>query len=110
MLGIHQTLAEKRVTSPTYLLSARIMFTNSFCGTECILKNGYILFIYFSIIYFSFFWLRWVFVAARGLSLAAASGGYCSLRCAGFSMQWLLLLLSTGSRHEGFSSCDTQVR
>lgn len=55
MVGIHQTRAEKRVTSPTYLLSAQaaqIMFTNSFCGTECILKHGYILFIYFSIIYF----------------------------------------------------------
>ena len=26
-----------------------------------------------------FFWLRWVFVAARGLSLVAASRGYSSL-------------------------------
>ena len=25
---------------------------------------------------FIYFWLRWVFVAARGLSLVAASGGY----------------------------------
>ena len=25
---------------------------------------------------FFFFWLRWVFVAVRGLSLVAASGGY----------------------------------
>ena len=30
---------------------------------------------------FIFFWLRWVFVAARGLSLVAVSGGYFSLRC-----------------------------
>ena len=44
------------------------------------------------------FWLRWVFVAARGLSLAAVSGGYSSLRCAGFSLRWLLLLQSVGSR------------
>ena len=50
-------------------------------------------------------WLRWVFVAARGLSLAAASGGYSSLRCAGFSLQCLLSLQSTGSRCVGFSSC-----
>ena len=28
---------------------------------------------------FIYFWLRWVFVAARGLSLVAASGGYSSL-------------------------------
>ena len=40
---------------------------------------------------FIYFWLRWVFVAAHGLSLAAASGGYSSLRCAGFSLQWLLV-------------------
>ena len=54
-----------------------------------------IVFRYFFIIYF---WLRWVFVAARGLSLVVVSRGYSSLRCAGFSLWWLLLLLSTGSR------------
>ena len=54
-------------------------------------KNFFILFIYF--------WLHWVFVAARRLSLVVASGGYYSLlRCAGFSSRWLLLLRSTGSR------------
>ena len=53
---------------------------------------------------FIYFWLRWVFVAACGLSLVAVSGGYSSLRCAGFSLQWLLLLRSTGSRRAGFSS------
>ena len=42
-----------------------------------------------------------------GLSLAAARGGYSLSRCAGFSLQWLLLLRSTGSRRVGFSSCDT---
>ena len=40
---------------------------------------------------FIYFWLRWVFVAARGLSLVAASGGYSSLWCVGFSLQWLLV-------------------
>ena len=54
-----------------------------------------------------YFWLCWVFVDARGLSLVAASGGYSLLQCAGFSLQWLLLLWSTGSRHLGFSSCGT---
>ena len=33
-----------------------------------------------------------------GFSLVAVSGGYCPLRCMGFSLQWLLLLQSTGSR------------
>ena len=37
----------------------------------------------------------------RGLSLAAASGGHSSSRCAGLSLSWPLLLLSTGSRRAG---------
>ena len=48
----------------------------------------------------------WVFVAVCGPSPVAASGGYSSLRCAGFSLRWLLLW-STGSRRMGFSSCGT---
>ena len=40
---------------------------------------------------FFFFWLHWVFVAVRGLSLVAVSGGYSSLRCAGFSLSWLFV-------------------
>ena len=56
---------------------------------------------------FTYFWLRWVFIAARGLSLVAASGGYSSLRCTGFSLQWLLLLRSTDCRHTGFSNRGT---
>ena len=58
---------------------------------------------------FIYFWLRWVFVAVRRLSLVAVSGGYSSLRCAGFSLRWLLLLRSTGSRCMGFSSCGSQA-
>ena len=63
---------------------------------------------YFFLIFvylFIYFWLHWVFVAAHGLSLVAASGGYSSLWCMGFSLRWLLLLWSTGSRCMGFSSC-----
>ena len=48
--------------------------------------NLFILFIYY--------WLCWVFVAARRLSLVVASGGYSSLWCTGFSLRWLLLLRS----------------
>ena len=83
------TWAQKRSSKP-FLLGLR--------GVFCFLK---ILFIYF--------WLRWVFVAVHGLSLVAASGGYSSLRCAGFSLWWLLLLRSTGSRRAGFSSCGSQA-
>ena len=54
-----------------------------------------------------YFWLHWVFIAACRLSLVATSRVYSSLQCAGFSLQWLLLLWSTGSRRAGFSSCGT---
>ena len=46
--------------------------------------------------YLFHFCLCWVFVAVHRLSLVAASGGYSWLRCAGFSLQWLLLLRSMG--------------
>ena len=54
---------------------------------------------------FIYFWLCWAFVAARRLSLVTVSGGYSLLRCVGFSLWWLLLLQSMGSRHASFSSC-----
>ena len=62
---------------------------------------------FFLIHLFIYFWLCWDFVAACGLSLVATSGGYSSWQCVGFSLKWLLLLWSTGSRHVGFSSCGT---
>ena len=61
-------------------------------------------------IIFIYFWLHWVFVAARGFSLVAASGGYSLLWCSGFSSQWILLLRSTGSRRIGFRSCGTRAQ
>ena len=57
--------------------------------------------------YVCMYWLRWVFLAVRGLSLVVASGGYSSLWCAGFPLRWLLLLRSTCSRRAGFSSCGS---
>ena len=62
------------------------------------------------ILIYIYFWLRWVFVAVRGLSLVAASGGYSSLQCTSLLLWCLLLLQSTGSRHAGFSSCSTQAQ
>ena len=57
-----------------------------------------------------FFFFFWVFVAECRLSLVSVSGGHSSLRCAGFSLQWLLLLRSMGSRHAGFSSCGARAQ
>ena len=76
----------------------------------CLPYIGFFFFFFFKFILFIYFWLRWLFVVARGLSLVAASGGYFSLWWVGFSLQWLLLLWSTGSRHVGFSSCVTQAQ
>ena len=72
------------------------------------LFNYTTLFCIFKIL-FIYFWLCWVLVAACWLSLVAASRGYSSLRCTGFSLRWLLLW-STGSRGVGFSSCGTRAQ
>ena len=50
---------------------------------------------------FIYFWLCWVFVSVRGLSLVAASGVHSSSRCAGLSLSRPLFLRSTGSRRAG---------
>ena len=55
----------------------------------------------FFFFFLNHFWLCWVFVSVRGLSLAAASEGHSSLWCAGLSLSRPLLLRSTGSRREG---------
>ena len=67
--------------------------------------SSLIFFFVFLVNLFIYFWLCWVFVAVRGLSLAVVSGGYSSLWCEGFSLRWLLLLQSTDSRRVGLSSC-----
>ena len=58
---------------------------------------------------FIYLWLCQPARSQEDLSLVAASGGYSSLWCADFSLRWLLLLRSTGSRCTGFSSCGTQA-
>ena len=77
--------------------------------------GGFFVFVFFLIFQFLlflflFFWLRWVFVAASGLSLIVASRGYSSLQYTGFSPGWLLLLQCMGSRCVGFSSCGTRAQ
>ena len=88
-VGSSQTRARTRVPC----ISRQIL---NHCATREALFFKFILFIYF--------WLRWVFVAVRGPSLVAVSGGYSLL------FWWLLLLRSTGSRHTGSSSCGMQAQ
>ena len=76
----------------------RILYTSSPLNLFFFFKEiGVYLFIYL----FIYFWLCWVFVSVRGLSLVAASGGHSSSWCAGLSLSWSLLLRSTGSRCAG---------
>ena len=59
---------------------------------------------FFTLFYFIYlfqFWLCWVFVSVRGLSLVVASGGHSSSQCADLSLSRPLLLWSTGSRRAG---------
>ena len=52
-------------------------------------------------------WLCWCFIAALGFSLfpvSRAGGSYSLSQCTGFSLQWLLLLQSTGFRGCGLQS------
>ena len=51
---------------------------------------------------FIYLFLCWVFIAVGRLFLVVASGAATLwLQCVGFSLQWLLLLGSMGSREQG---------
>ena len=63
-----------------------------------LVKIGFTITFFFKLItFYIYFWLCWVFVSVRGLSLFAVSGGHSSSRCAGLSLSRPLLLRSTGS-------------
>ena len=62
-------------------------------------------------VFFCFFFFNYLFILAvlglhcfEGFSQAAVSGGYSSLWCLDFLLQWLLLLHSTGFRAHGLHS------
>ena len=94
-------------TSLSTLVTIYLFYYNHSTGFYCGFKNK---FIYLFIFLFIYLQLCQIFVAVRGLSLVAVSGGYSLLRCAGFSLSCFLLLQSVGSRHAGFSSCGTWAR
>ena len=89
------------------------MYLSTICISslkKCLFKSfAYFLKKIYLFILFICFWLCWVFLAACVLSLVAASGGYSLLQCVDFSLRWLLLLRSTGSRHAGFRSCGSRA-
>ena len=70
-----------------------------------------IVFNLFLIILFIYLCLCSVSIAVRLFSSCGERGLLFSWQWAGFSLRWLLLLLSTGSREQmGFSSCGSQAR
>ena len=60
------------------------------CPQVC--ERSWFLSFFLKIIYLFYLRLFWVFVAACGLPLVAASGGYSSLQWTSFSLKWLLSL------------------
>ena len=78
--------------------------------SKLIFSQNLLYFFFYKFILFIYFWLHWVFFATRGISLVVVSGGYSSLQFVGFSLWWLLLLRSTGSRSVGFSSCGARAQ
>ena len=52
----------------------------------CLDGSGQVVFFFFFLHLFIYFWLCWVFVSVRGLSLAVASRGHSSSRCVGLSL------------------------
>ena len=101
--------------SSNYLIVPLILYLNDLLCLNILSSKSHLffqlilMFFFFLINLFIYFWLHWVFVAVCGLSLVAVSWGYSSLRCTGFSLRWLLLLRSMGSRRAGFSSCDSRA-
>ena len=95
-LPLCNSLGPKVLSQPTcFSPPFRIFFYLFFCFVLFLMKASF--FLYFLIS----FWLCWVFVSVRGLSLVAASGGHSSSRCMGLSLSWPLLLRSTSSRRAG---------
>ena len=88
-----------------------MLATFSVCGSDGILDVSCLLFIYFLInLFYLFFGCFGSSLLHAGFLLVVTSRGYSSLRGAGLSLWWLLLLRSTGSRHTGFSSCGTRAQ
>ena len=108
---IHRMQNKTAVKRSKLLIHVSIwMNLKTFCKMKEVRYRVYIVYNFLNkFILFIYFWLHWVFVAECGLSLVAGRGGYSLLRYTDFSLQWLLLLQSTGSRCTAFSSCGMRA-
>ena len=71
--------------SPILLPLKPHLFLASHFPGPMLSSASFLFFFFFEL--FIYFWVRWVFIAARGLPLVVASGVYSLLRCAGFSLR-----------------------
>ena len=98
--------------SASYKIFSVLTIIVTFQLVSTMKMNSFLKYSFFKI----FFKLINLFLAAlgfhccTGLFLVVASRGCSSLRCTGLSLQWLLLLQSTGSRRAAFSIFGTRVR
>ena len=93
LICCQQSLVLQRKSLPTPGIdNVLFFFLKVFFFFKHFLKNLFI---------FIYFWVCWVFVSVRGLSLVAASRGHSSSRCAGLSLSRPLSWRSTGSRRAG---------
>ena len=68
---------------------------------------SFFFFSFFNIVFTYLFLPALVFAALHGLFSSCREWGYSLLQSMGFSLQGLLWLQSTGSRHSSFSSCSS---
>ena len=102
---------ELSIFSIMYLNLLKIkVYEKKIRSTHVLFYSHYPKLIWFFFFNLFFFWLHWVFVAVHGLFLVVASGGCSLLWCAGFSLWWLLLSRSMGSRVRRLHSCGTRAQ
>ena len=86
------------------------------CFSTNLLKYGNSSRLNLDIMYYYYYYYYLLFLAVLGLHcctqafFSCGSRGYSSLWCSGFSLRWLLLFRSTGSRRVGFISCSTRAQ
>ena len=85
----------RRMNTQKLLCEACLIFVKGQYEKGKMISHSFSFFLFINL--FIYFWLHWVFKAERSLCLQLLP----SLLCAGFSLQWLILLRSTGFRHAG---------
>ena len=76
---------------------------------KSLLRNLCSFFFFKLYLFIYYFWLQYVSVAAHGLSLDAASGGYSPVAARGLPILGLLLWWGMASTAPRLSSCGTRV-